>query len=115
MGKRLHIASKQYKLSNKEMAELLGKLGFKIKAHPFSAVSDEMLTALEKHFAGGADKAEKAKPQAKAKPADKKPEKKSEKDKKPSKKPAAKDSSPSKPQSEKGKAGKKLAKKKKKK
>jgi translation initiation factor IF-2 len=107
MGKRLHIASKQYKLSNKEMAELLGKLGFKIKAHPFSAVSDEMLTALEKHFAGTAARPGQAKAQAKAKPADTKLEKKSEKDKKPSQKPTAKDSSPSKPQSEKARPGKK--------
>ncbi|MGM0600538.1 MAG: translation initiation factor IF-2, partial [Candidatus Rifleibacteriota bacterium] len=103
MGKRLHIASKQYKLSNKEMAELLGKLGFKIKAHPFSAVSDEMLTALEKHFAGGAAKADEAKPQAKAKPTDTK----TEKDKKPSQKSTEKNGVPSKPQSEKTRTGKK--------
>ncbi len=50
MGIRLHETSKKYNLSNKEMAQLLGKLGYEVKAHQFSAVSEEMLADLEKHF-----------------------------------------------------------------
>jgi translation initiation factor IF-2 len=60
MGSRLHEVSKHYNLSNKELAQILGKLGFEVKAHQFSAVSDEMLEALKKHFSKGAQpKAEK--------------------------------------------------------
>lgn len=54
MGSRLHEVSKQYNSSNKEIAQILGKLGYEVKAHQFSAVSDEMLEALEKHFSKGA-------------------------------------------------------------
>ena len=51
---RLHEASKKYDLSNKDLASLLGTLGFQVKEHPFSAVGDDMLEALEKHFQGKA-------------------------------------------------------------
>ncbi|NLI76303.1 MAG: translation initiation factor IF-2 [Candidatus Riflebacteria bacterium] len=67
---RLHEASKKYQLSNKDMSILLGTLGFPVKEHPFSAVGDDMLAALDKHFqakAGGAGKpAPEKKPAAKA-------------------------------------------------
>ncbi|HEY9072367.1 MAG TPA: hypothetical protein VIV61_19050, partial [Candidatus Ozemobacteraceae bacterium] len=63
---RLHELSKQYNVSNKDLATLLGKLGFQVKEHPFTSVSDEMLEALRKHFEKG--KAPAAQPQAPAKP-----------------------------------------------
>ncbi len=50
---RLHELSKQYNLSNKDLATLLGKLGFQVKEHPFTSVSDEMMDALKKHFEKG--------------------------------------------------------------
>lgn len=58
---RLHEASKRYNIGNKELAQLLGKLGYEVKAHPFTALDPEMLQAAEAHFnktkAGGkADK-----------------------------------------------------------
>ncbi|GAB4270614.1 MAG: hypothetical protein Kow0029_07540 [Candidatus Rifleibacteriota bacterium] len=81
MGIRLHEASKQYNTTNKEMAQLLGELGFEIKAHPFSALTEDMAEALKKHFR----KAAPEKPAAKKKQPEKiefkqdKKEKKSEK------------------------------------
>ncbi|HOY67491.1 MAG TPA: translation initiation factor IF-2 [Candidatus Ozemobacteraceae bacterium] len=65
---RLHELSKQYNVSNKDLATLLGKLGFQVKEHPFTSVSDEMLEALRKHFEKGKTPAA-AQPQAPAKPA----------------------------------------------
>lgn len=69
MGSRLHEVSKQYNSSNKEIAQILGKLGYEVKAHQFSAVSDEMLEALEKHFSKGAP-AKPAKPAPKTRQAE---------------------------------------------
>ena len=76
MGIRLHEASKKYNLTNKEMAGLLGNLGYQVKAHQFSAVSDEMLLALEKHFKKASGKppektVQKAQPEKSAKSAKK--------------------------------------------
>ena len=65
---RLHEASKKYKLSNKELASLLGKLGYEVKAHPFTALEPEVLVALDKHFSA-------TKAPAKAKPEHTKQEK----------------------------------------
>ncbi|MDN5278795.1 MAG: translation initiation factor [Clostridiales bacterium] len=87
MGIRLHEASKQYNLSNKELAQILGKLGYEVKAHQFSAVSEEMLEALEKHFAKApAGKAEK--PAAKPRQPEKPQAKQEDKEKKSEKQPA---------------------------
>lgn len=52
MGIRIHEASKKYNLSNKEMADLLVKLGYDGKTSPLAGLPDEMLEVLEKHFAG---------------------------------------------------------------
>jgi translation initiation factor IF-2 len=77
MGIRLHEASKKYNLSNKEVAQILGTMGFEVKAHQFSAVSEEMLSALEKHFAKKSSKSGKPGVSTEEK-AKAKPEKKSE-------------------------------------
>lgn len=61
---RLHEASKKYGIANKDLAELLNNLGHKIKSHPFTALSVEMLEALENHFSSIA---EGAKPSSKNK------------------------------------------------
>lgn len=52
MGIRIHEASKKYNLSNKDMADLLVKLGYDGKTSPLAGLPDEMLEVLEKHFAG---------------------------------------------------------------
>ena len=52
MGIRIHEASKKYNLSNKEMADLLCKLGYEGKTSPLAGLPDEMLDVLVKHFAG---------------------------------------------------------------
>ncbi len=51
MGIRIHEASKKYNLSNKEMADLLLKLGFEGKTNPLAGLPDEMMDVLAKHFA----------------------------------------------------------------
>ncbi len=51
MGIRIHEASKKYNLSNKEMADLLCKLGYSGKTNPLAGLPDEMLEVLAKHFA----------------------------------------------------------------
>ncbi|HNW36862.1 MAG TPA: translation initiation factor IF-2 N-terminal domain-containing protein, partial [Candidatus Ozemobacteraceae bacterium] len=65
---RLHELSKQYNVSNKDLATLLGKLGFQVKEHPFTSVSDEMLEALRKHFEKGTPTAAQPQQQAQPKP-----------------------------------------------
>ncbi|KAF1081048.1 MAG: Translation initiation factor 2 [Candidatus Rifleibacterium amylolyticum] len=52
MGIRIHEASKKYNLSNKDMADLLLKLGYEGKTNPLAGLPDEMLDVLAKHFAG---------------------------------------------------------------
>lgn len=59
MGIRIHEASKKYNLSNKDMADLLVKLGYEGKTSPLAGLPDEMLEVLEKHFAGDSAKAAK--------------------------------------------------------
>ncbi|RCK81693.1 MAG: Translation initiation factor 2 [Candidatus Ozemobacter sibiricus] len=69
---RLHEASKKYNLTNKEMSALLETLGFPGKNNPLSAIGDDVVAALEKHFAskaGGARPAPEKKPAAAATPA----------------------------------------------
>ena len=51
MAIRLHEIGKKYNLTSKELATLFGKLGFQVKEHPFTSVSEDMIQALEKHFA----------------------------------------------------------------
>jgi len=51
MGIRIHEASKKYNLSNKEMADLLLKLGYEGKTNPLAGLPDEMMDVLAKHFA----------------------------------------------------------------
>ena len=65
---RLHELSKQYNVSNKDLATLLGKLGFQVKEHPFTSVSDEMLEALKKHFEKSSSPAAQPQQQAQPKP-----------------------------------------------
>eukprot|EP01156_Anaeramoeba_ignava_P010857 Anaeramoba_ignava/a481033_41.p1 GENE.a481033_41~~a481033_41.p1 ORF type:complete len:771 (-),score=88.69 a481033_41:824-3136(-) len=113
MGIRLHKVSKKYNLSNKEMAGLLGELGYQVKAHQFSAVSDEMLGALEKHFSKSPQKqpektVQKAQPKKPAKQAQKtqKPSPEAKKEKTAQKPAPAQDAKPSnKPKLEKKKVG----------
>ncbi|PKL47392.1 MAG: translation initiation factor IF-2 [Candidatus Riflebacteria bacterium HGW-Riflebacteria-2] len=50
MGIRIHEASKKYNLSNKDMADLLLKLGYTGKTNPLAGLPDEMLDVLAKHF-----------------------------------------------------------------
>jgi len=52
MGIRIHEASKKYNLSNKDMADLLLKLGYEGKTNPLAGLPDEMLDVLAKHFSG---------------------------------------------------------------
>lgn len=59
MGMRLHEASKKYNLTNKETAQVLDSLGYKVKANALSGVNDEMLAALEAHFKKSGKSAEK--------------------------------------------------------
>ncbi len=49
---RLHEAVKQFKTEKKELVALLAKLGFQVKDNALAAVSEDMVTALEKHFSG---------------------------------------------------------------
>ena len=70
MGIRIHEASKKYNLSNKDMADLLCKLGYEGKTNPLAGLPDEMLEVLEKHFAAQkpAKTAVKAKEEVKEQP-----------------------------------------------
>jgi len=45
---RLHEASKKLNIDRKNLVMNLTKLGFPIKDHPFSVVTEEMLAALDK-------------------------------------------------------------------
>ncbi|MFZ2956120.1 MAG: translation initiation factor IF-2 [Candidatus Ozemobacteraceae bacterium] len=51
---RLHEVGKKYNLNHKELVNLLAKLGYEVKDHPFTVVSEEMLAAIEKALKGGA-------------------------------------------------------------
>ncbi|MBF0406196.1 MAG: translation initiation factor IF-2 [Candidatus Riflebacteria bacterium] len=50
---RLFEISKQLKIGRTELVAKLEKLGFQIKDHPFTVVSDAMLAALDKSSGGG--------------------------------------------------------------
>lgn len=50
MAVRLHEAGKQFNINYKEIAVILSDLGFQLKPHPLTSISEEMLDALEEHF-----------------------------------------------------------------
>ncbi|HNV69348.1 MAG TPA: translation initiation factor IF-2 [Candidatus Ozemobacteraceae bacterium] len=74
---RLHEAVKQFKTERKDLVALLAKLGFQVKDNALAAVSEDMVSALEKHFSGAGKTAPAAAPAkptaAKAEPTATKP------------------------------------------
>ncbi len=66
MAVRLHELSKKYNISSKDLAGMLGKLGFQVKEHPFTSIGEDMIEALENHLRAVGQKA--APPEPKAAP-----------------------------------------------